>query len=63
MHRLTIEGRPALVVYLDDKWIPVDDPMEATLARVTFADARGGMTFYARMPLPKFDFERHIRGG
>ena len=61
MHRLTVEGRPALVFYLDDNFWPVADPIEAKIARVSFIDARGGMAFYARMPLPKFDWERYIR--
>lgn len=45
MQRLTVEGRPADVVYLNDQFLPVADPSNATLARVLFADKRGGALF------------------
>ena len=39
-----VEGRPAIVSYLNDRFEPVDEAV-ATLAKVTFTDEQGGMVF------------------
>jgi hypothetical protein len=39
-----IDGRPALVAYLDDKFNPVDKGKE-TLVKVVFTDPQGGSMF------------------
>jgi hypothetical protein len=39
-----IEGRPALVAYMDDRFNPVDKGKE-TLVKVVFTDPQGGSMF------------------
>ena len=40
----TVNDRPALVAYLNDRFAPVD-PEHATLIKVSFLDDEGGMFF------------------
>lgn len=44
IEKQTIEGRPALVAYLDDDFEPVDQD-KATLVKVVFDDPEGGVLF------------------
>jgi hypothetical protein len=39
-----IEGRPAIVAYLNDRFESVDE-LDATLVKVMFTDEQGGMMF------------------
>jgi hypothetical protein len=41
-----VDGRPALVAYMDDKFNPVHKA-EATLVKVVFTDPQGGTAFLA----------------
>jgi hypothetical protein len=44
IEKQTVDGRPALVAYLDDRFNPVDKA-EATLVKVVFTDPQGGTAF------------------
>src|SRR5262245_9446168 len=41
----TIDDRPTLVTFMDEMFVPVDDPDEAALVKVQFLDRRGGVAF------------------
>jgi hypothetical protein len=41
----TINGRPALVAYLQDDFSPAKDQATATLVKVIFTDDEGGSAF------------------
>jgi hypothetical protein len=41
----TLNGRPVIVSYMDDKFQPVDQEQLATLLEVTFTDSQGGTLF------------------
>lgn len=44
-----VNGRPALVVYLNDRFQPVDE-VEALFAKVRFTDDEGGVVFLEMKP-------------
>jgi hypothetical protein len=44
-----VEGRPAIVAYLNDRFEPVDEAV-ATLVKVMFTDEQGGMVFATTRP-------------
>ena len=44
MEKTVVEGRPATVVYLNDRFEPTQ-PEDATVIKVVFTDERGGMVF------------------
>ena len=44
IEKTIVEGRPAIVSYLNDRFEPVDEAV-ATLVKVTFTDEQGGMVF------------------
>src|SRR5215831_15551210 len=50
-----IGGRPALVIFMDEMMVPVDDPDEATLAKAVFTDADGGSLFLKFEQPPRQD--------
>src|SRR5262245_5391676 len=57
---LDIEGRPALVTFMDEMFVPVDDPDEAALVKAQFTDRAGGVVFL--VPQAKeFDESKHPR--
>jgi HK97 family phage prohead protease len=47
IQRATVDDRPALVAYLDDKFEIVADENSASLIKVTFTDEEGGNVFLA----------------
>ena len=45
----TINGRPAVVAYLNDRFQPVDQA-DATLVKIHYTDKEGGMVFAVAKP-------------
>ena len=44
IEKTVVEGRPAIVAYLNDRLEPVDEAV-ATVVKVIFTDEQGGMVF------------------
>jgi hypothetical protein len=44
-----VDGRPAIVAYLDDQFAPTDKE-HATLVKVIFTDEQGGSMFLTSQP-------------
>ena len=44
IEKTVVEGRPAIVAYLNDRLEPVDETV-ATVVKVIFTDEQGGMVF------------------
>jgi hypothetical protein len=42
---VNIDGRPALATFMDELFVPVDDPEEAALVKAQFVDRQGGVVF------------------
>ena len=49
IEKTIVEGRPAIVAYLNDRLEPVDEAT-ATLVKVIFTDDAGGMVFAVPKP-------------
>jgi hypothetical protein len=45
IQRLTVNDRPAIAMYMDNQFQPVDSELAASLVKLTFTDAEGGMVF------------------
>lgn len=52
IERTEVEGRPAIVIHLNDNFEPVDKAA-ATMIKVRFLDAEGGIMFGVRTPKDK----------
>src|SRR5262245_17741308 len=46
----TVNGRPAMITYLDDKYEPVEDEASAEFIKVVFTDDEGGYAFLKAKP-------------
>jgi len=55
MQVVHINGRPAVVTFMDEMLVPVDDPDAASTVKAIFTDAQGGVLFL------KFDESQHPR--
>jgi len=60
---VTIDGRPAIVSYLDEMLVPVADSAEAKLIEALFLDAQGGSLFLKPQPpqAKEYDESQHPR--